>query len=492
MADSPTHSLKETIQYFRSKASERSKSSGQAYLQAINSLSTFANTIDDGADFASEAALADWLVQMCVGGLTPKTAVQYFNIVAALYGAAEKDGVVGPTDTFRRLKAAIKGLDAEQPSMTEADFGRLLNLTRTTHTLTGEASTATDIMLLALLNGCMPINEIATLKTDAATAFDPDSADIVRRQSSARRKYVFNLNQSSLTARQLDRSVSAQLIGMLSARRLPLFTSVNATIETYWAYAALRSGVSTADIVATLGHAPEGIPFLQLIARSEITPARRYAVVRTVAEVFVDNPYHWYAMRLRPHVSYADVAARLSHIDKVDPPLLFYPYEEITRRTGRKLTSEKRPVIKDVVFFNSRVTDIPPMFRHIGDLAWCYTVSGKTGTTYAAIPGSSFKRFQETIGRFTSDYEVAPIGGLTPRPGDRIVAVGGIFDGLEADICSIATTPADSTDVPVTPTGFSTATDLSPNTIYRLQFFSPNGLEWRLNLDARQTHPTTA
>ena len=61
-----------------------------------------------------------------------------------------------------------------------------------------------------------------------------------------------------------------------------------------------------------------------------------------------------------------------------------------------------------------------------------YTVPGTGIRNYAAIPAVDFDIFQRTIGMFTNDCEVAPIGTLTPRPDERVVLVGGLFQGCDA------------------------------------------------------------
>lgn len=189
-----------------------------------------------------------------------------------------------------------------------------------------------------------------------------------------------------------------------------------------------------------------------------------------VSALFIDDPLRWYAMRLRPKVRFDDVKSRIDHIEGLSTkPLLFYPLNEIAKKTGKKIIIENKPVINDVVFFRSKVTDILPMFSKIGDLAWCYTTSGRPGSPYAAIPQRNFEKFQEAIGHFTPEYEVAPMGTMIPQAGEKVIFLGGLFSGQEIDISKVE--------------------ENDSSNIYRLCFDTKNGIDWKIGVDKRLVHP---
>ena len=79
----------------------------------------------------------------------------------------------------------------------------------------------------------------------------------------------------------------------------------------------------------------------------------------------------------------------------------------------------------------------------------------------------AFEMFQKTIGHFSADYELAPIGGLRPAIGDRIVVLGGPFQNHEGIIDQIKADP------------------LNDRTIYRLNLLGENGAKWDVGIDAR-------
>lgn len=602
MSDNPTADIKSLLQFFQSTVTERPEATRRGYRQALTAFRSYLLTLPEES-FQKEpldnSLIADWCINMYLSGLTPKTISQYLNVISALYGAAVKEGRAEATDAFTKIKEALSKIDWTK-SITEEEFQRLQKVTKSAPLQKGNIAIATDLLLLSLLQGARPISDLTDLRRNttisspssdlsdslgsshsAAPAdlsgasqlsateadldiynleeYNPEIADeieaLIERRSDPRRKYIFDLNQSRLTTRQLEKHVNTLLLDLFRLRNIPVYLSVKTTIDSYWAYAALRAGVPAVDILTLLGYVPAGLPILSLApastpsspsisspkpspskftssisssshitlsaastsaadtvspspesvsaaetVRHEVPKYRQLAINEVVASVFIENPLRWYAMKLRPYIKFDELAARFSDLQKdgiLKTPDIFYPYEEIAKKIGKKLVFDKKPVIRDIVFFRSRVTDIYPMFTKIGDLAWCYTTQGKTGKTYAAIPNSSFMVFQKTIGFFTPDYKVAPIGALAPLPGEKIVIIGGLFNGTTATFTgtepfSKSTTDSQKgnlsqTETIIPETGTPETTEERASILYRLNFISDNGIEWRINVDSRQT-----
>jgi transcription antitermination factor NusG len=324
-----------------------------------------------------------------------------------------------------------------------------------------------DILLTCIFAGKQTLNEVGKLKKDDTENIIPELHDIFERNTASTRKYVFNLNQSPLTDRQLTLVVEKAATAALALCGIKVRTTLKETIANLWAFAALKSGIDAPTIVGLLGHRPANNPIFALCEIATVDTADRQKILSTVARSVLVNSKEWFVMRLRPMVKYADVAKRISEIEPALRPTLFYPCEEIQKRVNKKIVCTRRPVIPDIVFFKARITDVLPLFRIIGDKAWCYTTEGRNSGKYAIVPKGAMETFQRAIGKFTSDYEIGAIGTITPQKGDKIKIVGGIFSGNDGTIDKIE----DGTD--------------AQGTIYRVVIIDGQGIEWRVNVDSR-------
>lgn len=454
------HNAAILLEEFRSKVESMSGSSGQNYAKAIASLSAFIAG-QSGKDYiATTKFLENWFIFMFLRGLTVKTSLHYFDIVAGLYNTtiADKENET----VFKEVKARIKQLapDKWRQIITNESFKRFLNLIRLADRQSGETAIYTDILLFSLLNRGMNLSEVASLKCSDIDSFGPECREIAGRHISPRRKYVFPLEQTKYTPKQLERLITDKLNELFNSRNIINVGNIQESIRSYWAYGALTCGYAAGTIISALGRRPVGVPVLALCSTAnDISSEQKQSVTDSITTLFIGNPLNWYAMRLRPGVKFDWLLERIDECkDRIITPELFYPCNEIAKRINRKLVFEEKPIIPDIVFFKSRVTDVRPLFWQIGDLAWCYT----TGDAYASIPQKAMEAFQKAIGKFTPDYEVGPIGSIALRPGDRIVVVGGSFMGKEGEIID---------------------SSLNENgVIYRIMLWGDqNNIEWRVN-----------
>lgn len=454
------------LDFFRLKAKDKAEGTAEYYQKAVNNLQAYLDTLDETAMFPSLDAIAGWITNLYLCKLSGKSILLYFNSISALYSHAVKEGVAEKTDIFGRIKPILtKSLKTE--SVNREDLVRLKKLLSSAQYLSGESRIAADLLLLSLLMGGKPIVEVAMLKKSDIIDDDPEVAAIVARNVDTRRKYIFNLRQHVLTPRQLERLVNGVTEDLLSRHGIRLFGSVNDTIASYWAYTALLTGISGRVIVGYLGYAPKGLPLLSLYDSEpcdDIMPD-----IKSVGAAFVKNPTRWYAMHLRPYVTYDELVERIGTAKNIVAPKLFYPLERIAKRIGKKLVFEDQPIISNIVFFNCRVTDIVPLFSNISDLAWCYTVSGKSGSQYAVISDSSFYRFQEAIGQFTTGCEPAAGFSTVISAGTEVRVSGGLFVGMEASLEKVET--------------------LDGKSILQLMHRSDNNIKWSVGIDSRLVKP---
>lgn len=245
---------------------------------------------------------------------------------------------------------------------------------------------------------------------------------------------------------------------------------ISPTNKTLWGCIALNVGIPAGKVRSILGEIPDKLRFLDLCKKWEITSGQQRDIEESVRTSLEKETMHWYAMRLRPHVRFNDLIDRFSLISKeISLPELFYPYEDIALRVGRKLVWKGRPVIRDVVFFKTCKSSIYPLFTRLYDLAWCYKSPGAYPYNYAPIPDKAMDQFRNAIGFLSPEFEVMPAGEMKLRSGDKVVIVKGDYEGRVAEIIK-------------GPDEYDT------HKIFRVSLLNSNS-RWDIGIDARLLRP---
>ncbi len=542
IADIQSIPLEQILEILRKQAlAIPTSTTSTRYLRALESLSANATTkeyceadTEQGADtpyceadIALRAPLTDWLVSLWLNATPFATASLYLDIISSLYGSAAKAGLLPPTKLFSHLKADLKVLGSEgwKQGINDEIFDRALRLTKNATHLIADDATAASLIIYSLTHALMPLTDIAMLKRSdvkesrvqsqeskpsaksqgsrvkgQGNGLEAKNSSLITDHSLLKRsRYWLPLRQSQRTPKQLSTHIAKIVNALFKRARLPQATNPFDTVESLWAYAALRAGIPASTLVSHLGHTPLGLPVLKL---SAINP--HYALHDTrfaaIGQIFLDNPPHWYAMSLRPGVRFTQICRRIQLLgDRIPDIQLFYPCEEIARAIGKKIVTRQRPFIHSVVFFRAKLTDIGRLFSKIGDLAWCYRQSARPGAPYAEISQSQFHLFQQTIAHFTPDYEVASIGELELNEGDRVEIIGGLFAGQQATVVEESRSSAKSQESRVKGQGngleaknsslITNHSSLERSTVYRLNIVGDNGIEWRINVDPRLLLP---
>ena len=468
--DTQIITTQETIDFFKSAIAGKPTSSASSYGKAVSALEDFIASADPGFPLPSSRFIEAWLVAMYFRGLSAKTAVHYLELVSALYGEMSTVHSLPSSTAFSEVKTRLKRNlpDIWRSTVDDTHLGQFVNFLR--GTLRGDdderVNVLKDILLVSMLSaGADPLGVALTRKEDIATA-PKEISEIYRRHADTKRKYVFPLEQTKYTPKQFRIKLEEEFASLFKSRMLRCFGDINTTLRTYWALFALKNGVSAHIVAATVGPLPSTLPILSLLTPTPQLPNTPTPQLPNIPTSLLSNPHRWYAMRLRRGVRFPKLETRLGEVEgRLPSPDVFYPYEEITKRIGKRIKYRKRPVIHDIVFFRYRATDIPELFRRIGDIAWCYRSAG----SYAVIPQDAMQVFQQAVGAFTPDYEVGEGGSLELAPDDEVVVVGGIFTGLEGKVVETMKT--------------------RKGVIYRLRLFGDsNDIEWRVS-DSRLLRP---
>ncbi|MCH5231018.1 MAG: hypothetical protein J1F43_04405 [Muribaculaceae bacterium] len=251
-----------------------------------------------------------------------------------------------------------------------------------------------------------------------------------------------------------------------SEEECSICNETQSAVAVIWSCLALGGGVRPDLVKGMLRDVDRNLNILDFCEAAQVDDKERERICKLVADTLYGEEIQWFAMRLRPGVKYDDLISRFASLNgEVSLPELFYPSEEIARRVGRKVVWKGRPVIRDVVFFRHRKSEIYPLFTRIYDLAWCYRQPGNTPGNYASIPAKAMDNFMKAIGLLHSGFDVAPQGEMILSPGDEVIIIDGNSEE-RARILRKATPDEDG------------------NKIYRVTLLDRNS-RWDIGVDAR-------
>ncbi|MDE6702692.1 MAG: phage integrase SAM-like domain-containing protein [Muribaculaceae bacterium] len=464
------------VSYFRTKIAEiPNKSTSDSRQKAFNAFLNFIGGDEVSVEHFAETYLLEWAAWLIQNGYTQKTAAFYLKQLGTLYNQAAADGLVPQSDALGIVRKRLLAIpEADFSEMATDLVNRLRIFLQSWSAGHVTKGLATDIIAFAILNGGMSFEQIANYKKADYQGNDELLKRVVDKYAQPRNKYLFPLGQSVKTSAQMKKELSKLFYIALTPYGLSLSKDEETTATDLWSLAALQNGVAPRVLLGmTDGYAPSFNPVYGLLKPVIVIDEEKVVIQKRLIASLTANPTHWYAMQFRPRVKFEQVKQALEAIkDEVKCTDLFYPSEEIMRRVGNKMVKECKPIIPGLLFFRSRPTDITTIFRHIGNLAWCYRQTNDRTSPYAVIPTSEILAYQTVIGQFSSDIELLPEGTLSIKENDRVIILGGNLVGQEATVTGVKASEGG-------------------RTIYKLSFIGNNSIEWAVTAAPRLLEKTT-
>lgn len=454
--------------------SRLSQATAISYTKAIRSFIAFAgNELREG-NCITDILIGDWVIDMVLSGLTPKTASYYLDCMCSVYNVAVEEGFASPSQSFQKIKSLLKSLlnsdksiKATCSSLSSFNLDALSSMIRTADQQKGELRLFTDISILSLLNPRLSLEEITRLKKRDLDTLSAASQPIAERHIDSRRSYLFPLGQNEKTPKQIVTRCNEKIIALLKFRGLPTSTDAQDSLRSLWLHTALKAGFRASAAVSVIGNVPKGLPILSIASKISISDENRNDISNTIAKILVENPRQWHVMRLRHGVKFKSFKKRLELLkDDINASDTFYPCEEIARKIGKKVIYKDKPLIPGIVFLRTRSSDINMIMRTAGDIAWCMRDTSRADRRYAIVSQHSMEIFQQIIGQFTPDYQLYPLGTLLLKPQDRVIIIGGDYSGTEA---VVEKSPKETTG----------------DIIYQIRFIDDTGFEWHIPKDQR-------
>lgn len=466
MSENKVNSNKSILGVFQSKIACHSEYTAYKYRKTLVDFECFINSHKLSLAYEAARIIEDWCVELLRQELSLTTLKHRFNILNSLFKEAAENGVMSPCNEPRNIARQLDSTGFEIPQFLRAAvFNKTLSLIRRYTRKNNPSNIYVDILVFSILNGAKPLDEIIYIKKDNLSDYFGCSKIILERNVDSRRRYVFNLQQSNLTRRQIIASVDnglKQIFEYVSDTKGLTLDKLSASL---WVALAIRGGATASEALRCVGReAPYSVP--SFCAVSDETPQHKETWQNAIEMLVTHELPKWFVMRLRRGVGFNELQKEIS--DKIHPmPELFYPVETIRKKLGGKTSFVEQPFISQTVFFRSYPENVLPMFALIGDKAWCLRVSNNTDAPYAVIPQNEMLRFQRAIGVFSADAEIQPLGTLTPKPGEVVILIQPGYDNREALVEEIMESECGTV-------------------LFRVKFTTDYGYDWRTTVDARQ------
>ena len=464
------NSLINPIEFFRLKSAETSsKSSAGNMTRAIDSLARMVGGADLTFDSFDIALLSEWVARQFYEGYYAMTVAYNVSKIAALYNKAVEEGLATSTDAFSEIVAKIKNVSDQFDGINHSEaFRRIQSVFRADYTTNANRQLAKDIIMFGILNGGMTLEQIGSFKKDDYTGDDENIAAIVEKYAKPKNKYLFPLHQAHATTKRLLFMVETLISSVLKPYGIDVSRDPNYILVNLWSDLAMNCGASSSEIAACISHTGASNAITFCAVPSEISPERISDIRRQVAKAITDNPVHWYAMHLRPHVDFKDLTDRLK--DKnITLDEIFYPMEEIFHKVGKKKIFENRPIISWLVFYRMRVTQLNKLFHEIGDIAWGYRYQRDTTSPYAIISDTEIREYQNAIGSLSPGTKMIPDEEVKFNPGDYLVILGGPMNGRHGVFIAEKKEKGEA----------------SGRVVFRISLTGGNNINWEVNWDPR-------
>jgi len=462
------------VDCFRAKVSGISNPKTlQSIDQAVDTFHRFMGGTPVAFDDLNEELLSEWISWLFYHNYSYSTVLLYLKNLSSLYGKIVKDGLINDNGCFKKIKAKLRDVSTGGVEINSDPqcFQKLRQLVHADCSKNAQRQLAKDIVLFAVYNGGMTFEKLSSYKKTDYEGTDKSVLEIVDRYSKPKNKYLFPLNQSEKTPKQLYRTISALFSDALKMVNINLSTYNYATSINLWAMAAMRCGIAASDIAGCIGQTSLVNPIFSFASKRDLSITTKAGIRQLVSLILTKDPDNWYAMQFRPRVNYDMIKQRMKAMD-IRFKDSFYPMEEIIRRVGKKMVSESKPIVPGLLFFKCKASELPEIFFHIGDLAWGYRQTRNVRSPYAVISHNDIQIYQNTIGKFTSNMQIFPSGTVALRDGDKVEIIGGNFIGRPARFEKEIEQP-------------SKETDNVKRIIYRLKLMGDNNIEWVVDLDPR-------
>lgn len=385
-------------------------------------------------------SLRMWIVDMTLNDLKTSTRKKYFGRIYSMY--RDWKSVPGD-DPFVAVRKAVD-FDFRCSSREAGEnlelIERLLHRPKDSY-----AKQYVNLFLYLFYNPAATMVDVTNLRFDDFGIDCPQIDEIIEEQKEINRRSagVFALGRGRKREPQIIRETLDELksvAGMVGMRFGGTFS--RDSITAIWIAAAIKAGVTVADIRAVIPSVPSEYSSLGLVPVVSLSDSRKREIIRKVADSVNDRPAEWFVMKMRAGQSPDSVkdCIRITTDGLIDTMMFYYPiHKELKRNAKGKAVKKDVPYIPGVLFFKVGRNKVSLLMNRIGDVAWCYKYSNSAGSSYCTVSRNEMKAFQRSIGEFTPDIEMTLEVREEPLAEGTVVRIngGGRMVGQEAMIESV-------------------------------------------------------
>lgn len=417
-------------------------------------------------------ALKAWISDMLRIGRTYSTQKRYLGKIHALYCILN-----GKDPDTEEMFATATSLLSKEDKIKTPEFSENIELIRQAARKPAYKNASfllyLRIFLYSLYNAGEDIRNIVALTKNSLQPICGQAQKIVDESVAPQRKYVFALEQGRKSDNVIFKETLRKIGAVLTSIGIKLNKPFDEnTIAQLWIEAARMAGIEDCVTAAIAVQNTELPAYLKMIEPVELTPEQKYDALCAVADYIHDTTEKWYVMNLRNNKP-ADIEERLATAERCPVKKLhtFYPCEKIVVRDGKKKRIESRPVIREILFFKTRPEFVKPIFRTIGDLAWCFRANpSDPDSPYSVVNSRQMELFQRCICQFSDDMEISVVSSPEIMSGQKVRITGGIMEGYEGIV-------------------IDSSTDDNNLRTFGLQLANDSALTWKVDIDERFIEP---
>lgn len=376
-----------------------------------------------------------WLATLMHSGVTRSTAKRYLSKLSSLY--AEHHGKQKAAEIFGNIRKDFDTLpQMMQGSIDSSVIEKIKRLPTKVDWSDPDADVYGKLLLYILYSWPMPISEAINLRFDSVPSPSDHQDQILKSQQAPRRSYVFPLGQGRKREPQIKAEITAGIRRILGGG----VCALEDLLAGVWIEAAIKSRLSLNEIASIAPHIPQGYAWLGPIKRESLPSEQTETITRSVAEYLNPSCPRWYAMHLRAYQTHEKVKACIDEARKElkGPLCIFSPTKTTKVRVGKKLVKEETPLVPQIIFFKCRPEMVSPLFRLIGDYAWCIRTINSPDAPYAVIPAREMDEFQRFIGVLDEESKIAFLNSGNFNEGDEVEIIGGIYSGYKGELIKVS------------------------------------------------------